>query len=147
VKKRGFTILEVLVAAIILALVVFGLANVFVAAKRLIAHSSSRMAGGEIGRLFVDPLQLYVRQDTWSDVANPLGNPAVNALANGTYYCDTDSGGTAPAGHLQLLGCPSYPQRTIGGITYKAKYDINRMYPIAYLNRVKINITWTEPSP
>ena len=70
-NNKALTLLEILVAVVILALVVTGLVNVFVAGKRYIKHSRLRMAGGELGKKFLDPLQSYVRQDTWS--TNLLG--------------------------------------------------------------------------
>ena len=63
----------------ILALVVTGIANVFVAAKKYIQHSRSRMTGGELGKKFLDPIQAYVRQDTWS--SNPLGTDSIDDIA------------------------------------------------------------------
>jgi len=75
----GLTLLEIIVSTIILALVMVGLVNVFVVGRKYIQHSRYRMAAGEIGKKFIDPLQQYVRQDTWS--SNPLG---ANSLANST---------------------------------------------------------------
>lgn len=68
---------------VILALVVTGMVNVFVAGKRFIQHSRYRMGAVEIGKQFVDPLQDYVRQDTW-DTACFANNSLENAT-NGTY--------------------------------------------------------------
>jgi len=137
-EKRGFTILEVLISAIILALVTLGLVNVFVVAKRYMAHSRSRTAGGQIGKLFLDPLQMAVRQDTWGI--------ATNALSQGVSYCDS------VGGHAQNASCPpSAAERQINGVTYDAKYDISREFiagiPTRRLNRVRLSITWNEPSP
>jgi Tfp pilus assembly protein PilV len=79
INKKALTLFEILVSVIILALVITGLANVFVAGKRYIRHSRMRMGGGEIGKQFLDPLQSYVRQDTWG--TNPLGS---NTIPNAT---------------------------------------------------------------
>jgi len=75
--KKALTLLEIIVAMIILSLVMTGLVNVFVAGKQLVQHSRNRMSAGELGKRFIDPLQGYVREDTWS--SNPLGT---NSLAN-----------------------------------------------------------------
>jgi Tfp pilus assembly protein PilV len=71
-NKKALTLFEIIVSVVILALVITGLANVFVAGKRYIKYSRLRMSGGEIGKRFLDHLQAYVRQDTWS--TNPLGD-------------------------------------------------------------------------
>jgi len=69
--KRGLTLLEIIISTIILALVVSGLVNVLVASRGFIQHNRYRLGAGELGRQFVDPLQAYVRQDTWG--SNYLG--------------------------------------------------------------------------
>ena len=79
INKRAFTLFEILVSVIILALVITGLANVFVAGKKYIKHSRLRISGGELGKKFLDPLQIYVRQDTWS--TNPLGTNNISLPA------------------------------------------------------------------
>ena len=78
INKKALTLVEIIVSVVILALVITGLANVFVAGKRYIQHSRMRMAGGELGKEFLDPLQAYVRQDTWDGGANFINVDAVS---------------------------------------------------------------------
>jgi len=93
-NKKALTLLEILISVIILALVVTGLANVFVAGKRYIQHSRMRMTGGELGKYFLDPLQMQVRQDTWA--TNPLGtNNITGAVVAG--YTPTYTTTTLPS--------------------------------------------------
>ncbi len=101
INKKALTLVEILVATVILALVVTGLANVFVSGKRYIKQSRLRMAGGEIGKKFLDPLQSYVRQDTWS--TNPLGSGAIDQAVEGS---------TSPA----TTYTANYVVSTVGGI-------------------------------
>ncbi len=115
--RRGFSLLEVLVSAILMALVFLGLANIFVTGKRYIMHSRHRMTGAELGKVFLAPLQMQVRQDTWSNAANRLGT-ATNYTANHTM----DS-----------------------GMIYNATYNITNH--TATLKKVKLTINWTEPAP
>jgi len=131
-NKKGFTLMEILVSALILALVMTGMANIFLASRRHLMRTRSKIQAAELGRLFLAPLQMGVRQDTWAD--------SNNVLHEGTWYCD------GVAGHTQQPGCPSEAERTLDGIIYKAKYTINRDNPIANVNKVKVDITWTEPS-
>ena len=65
---------------IILALIMGGLANLFVATKQIALHTGSRMVVGELARHFLDRLQKHVREDWWNDVNNPPDNPAPNCL-------------------------------------------------------------------
>jgi prepilin-type N-terminal cleavage/methylation domain-containing protein len=73
-SKKALTLVEVIVSMVIFALIMAGLANLFVATKRLTLHSHSRMMLGELGRYFLDPLQMDVDQSEWvgSDYTNDL---------------------------------------------------------------------------
>ncbi|MBM3243721.1 MAG: hypothetical protein FJZ12_02670 [Candidatus Omnitrophica bacterium] len=120
-NKKALTLLEILVSVIILALVVTGLAAVFVSGKRYIQHSRLRMTGGEIGKLFLDPLQNFVRQDTWLN--NPLGNSSMTA------------------------GLPNPPT----GSSFSREYNINPDFlgsssdtSKPNLTKVKTTINWSE---
>ena len=110
----GMTLTEVLVAAVILALVLAGVANIFIAEKRYILHSRSRMSGGELGKIFLDPLQMDVRQDLWS--TNCLGSSS---------------------------GCTSAAQ-IINSISYTPAYTITDVGYGTTLRRVVLQITWNE---
>lgn len=98
-SEKGVSLLEILVAAIIMALVVAGMANIFIAGKRHIFHSRYRITGGELGRLFLEPLAKDVRQDTWSSNCLGAGSgcPTAATVDNVAYTStytigDVDSG-------------------------------------------------------
>lgn len=116
-RNKGFTLIEILVSAVILALVMTGLANIFIAGKRHILHSRSRMTSGELARFFLDPIQMQVRQDQWATNCLGTGNP---------------------------VNCPSQIQ-TIDGTTYTANWSVTNAP--ATLRKVIANITWTEVQP
>lgn len=127
------TLMEVLVASLIIAICLAGLAGTFVLGKQLILHNRYRMSGGELGRVFLDPLQMEVDQSTWDTVANGLTTSA------GSLYCDSDP---AHAGS-QHPNCPSVAERTINNTLYDAQYDIDDIADTD-LRKVKVTIYWTE---
>lgn len=130
-SKRSTTLFEVIISTVIFALVIGGLASVFVSGKRHILHSMERMTSSEMGKLFLDPLQLYVRQDNWDTVNN--------ALTVGTTYCDASGVNQNPA-------CPSLAlHRKVNNTDYTARYDVATFS--TNLRRVKVTINWTEVSP
>ncbi len=91
--------MEILVSVIILALVIAGMANLFVSGKRWLLHSRSRMAGAELGKLFVEPLQAQVRQDKWNTSCVGVNNCSSSnrTLDNIVYnanYTTSDVNGT-----------------------------------------------------
>jgi Tfp pilus assembly protein PilV len=134
-KIRSTTLFEVIVATVIFSLVMAGMVGVFVAGKRHVFHSRERMAGSEMGKLFLDPLHLHVRQSDWDDTTSNT-----NALLIGTTYCDSSGVGQNPA-------CPSVAgQRKVNNIDYSAQYDVNSVSGTG-LRRVKVHVNWTEFSP
>jgi type II secretory pathway pseudopilin PulG len=141
VNRRALTLVEIIVAVIIMAFVMLALSNLFLSGKRYIAHHRARMTGGEIGRLFLDPLQMAVRQGESASGAQDGWNQANNALTGGIIYCD------GVGGHTQIPGCPTQTDRTLGTIVYNATYTITNNSPINNLKRVKLDVSWTEPTP
>jgi hypothetical protein len=123
--------MEIIVSMVIFSLVLTGITNLFISGKRLILHGYYRLAGGEIGKIFLDPLQMQVRQDTW--------DLATNDLRESTRYCDDDVSHTP-----QVQSCPSQPERTLNGRTYTARYDIDAAPSVGGLRRVQVTINWPE---
>ncbi len=115
-KQSGYSLVEVMVSAAIFSLVIVGLMNTFIAGNKHIIHTRERMASAELGKLFLDPLQANVRQDTWG---------AGNQLAvDGTY-----------AGTSQ----------TTNNRTFTETHTVSAV-PVTNLRRVTSTISWTEPS-
>ncbi len=91
-KKSGFSLIEVMVAAVIFSLAMVGLSSVFVAGNKHIIHTRERIASAEIGKFFLDPLQALVREDTWA--SNGLGvdvplSAAVSQTINNRTFTET----------------------------------------------------------
>jgi Tfp pilus assembly protein PilW len=117
---KGISLVEIVVSMVILSLVLIGLVNVFVLSKSYIVHSRSRVSAGELGRYFLDPLQMDVRQDTWN--ANNL------------------TAGASPAALEQSI--------EINGVEYTPDYEISDQNTEgATLRRVKVEISWNETQP
>ncbi|MFH0917605.1 MAG: prepilin-type N-terminal cleavage/methylation domain-containing protein [Candidatus Omnitrophota bacterium] len=142
-NKKGFSLVEILVASAIFSLVMLGLVSVFIAAKGQILHSRERMMSAEIGKLFIDPLQMDVRADTW---AAGVASNALTLTAPGfPVYCDS------VGGHTQNKNCPPSAERKINNSFFSAEYEIYdgvRATAIAGtdLRRVVTKVSWTEPS-
>jgi len=127
VSLTGFTLIEILVSALILALVMTGLANIFLAGKRHILHTRSKIQAAELGRLFLAPLQMEVKQSDWNSSTNDYNSP--NLLRKGTR---TDA-----------------TQPPIDGIPYTATFatDVPPGFAVTSpMRKVKVTINWTEPS-
>ncbi|MFH0855043.1 MAG: prepilin-type N-terminal cleavage/methylation domain-containing protein [Candidatus Omnitrophota bacterium] len=120
-NKKALSLLEIIISMVILAMVIAGVASVFVAGKRFILHNRSRMAGSELGKVFLDPLQAYIRQDTW-------------AGSN----CFNTNNASNPA---SMASCPSVPVTyTIGFLTYTPQYYISNIN--TNIKKVKMVVSW-----
>lgn len=71
-RKNGFTLVELMVAAVLFSLVVLGFVGVFVASTKHIFHARERMTSAQLGKYYLDPLQIHVRFDTWNQLGNEL---------------------------------------------------------------------------
>lgn len=88
-KKDGFSLIEILVATVIFSLVMLGLVGVFVAAKGHIMRSRERMISAEIGKFFIDPLQMDVKQENWDTSIFVLGKSPNTQEINNTDFTST----------------------------------------------------------
>ena len=123
--------MEVLVASVLFSMVIVGMLSAFVSGNKMVIHARERMVSSQLSKLFIDPLQSHVRQDTW-DLAG-------NALLTGTTYCDS------VGGHTQNPICPSAAsERKINNRDFTATYTIANVTG-TNLRRVTTTITWNEP--
>ena len=100
-NKKGLSLVEILVSLVIMGLVMVGLVNIFISGKRWTLHSRSRITAGELGRYFLDPLQMDVRQDTWDQ--SPVDPPPNNLLTIGNYRST----------NIDLIKFPQYSTYTV----------------------------------
>ena len=116
-KKNAVSLVEVIVAALIISLIMLGMANIFLVARRYLLHAKLRMTGGELGHFFLDPLQKeQVRQDRWD----------TTCLGTGTCQDET-------------AGSPEGLDRS-----YTAHYTVTPNFSGTSLSKVKVEINWTE---
>jgi len=123
VYLKGFTLLEILVSTVILALVMTGLAYVFLAGRTHLKHARSRIQAAELGRFFLAPLQMFVTATEHPSGAQNGWNQANNCLTGGA-------------------GCPG--AQTIGATTYTPTYSFTPITGTT-LQKVKVTISWPEP--
>jgi len=63
--RQGVSLLEIIVAMLILSLVMYGFVSIFIASKRFVYHSGSRLASMEVAKLFSEDAGLAVRADQY----------------------------------------------------------------------------------
>lgn len=120
-SKDGLTLLEILIATLLFALVVTGLAHIFLAGKRHIRHGRSRITASEFNKYVLDVLPMQVRQDEW----------ATNCLGQGINCATTvDQTWTNEADNI------IYSTTTISSAVSGTE-----------LRKVVTRVNWSEPTP
>lgn len=115
VRKRAFTLVEIMVAMIILVTSVAGILTAFLSAKRHILHAKRRLQAVQLGSQKLEDLYQYVRNDTWNNVTNKLYP------------------GSYPSESITLDEIN----------TYNRSYVVSNMAPNAY-RKVTVTVQWNE---
>jgi prepilin-type N-terminal cleavage/methylation domain-containing protein len=103
IRIRGFTLMEVLVSLVLIAVTLAGFVNIFFGAKSWLAHRRHMMTGGQLGKVFLDPLQMDVRQDQWGNncLSNSTGCPGPQGITGGKTF--TPGYSITPVGNLRRV--------------------------------------------
>ena len=88
--------------------------SVFVSGKRHVMHAGERMTSSEMGKVFLEPLQFAVSQDTW------------------------DTGALSVGSH------PSGGSQTVNNIPYTTNYEVTQTSGVDSPRRVVTTVKWTE---
>lgn len=120
--RIGLTLLEIIVAMLILSLVMYGFVSIFTVSKRFVYHSGSRVVSMEVGKFFFEDANLSVSADVYPD-KNCLYNDSLCQDANYT-----------------VNNIPYNVSYVTGAVKNASDEDTTT------LRKVVINVTWTEPS-
>ncbi len=124
-RAKALTFVELIVSVVILALIIGGLANIFVTARRYIAYNRSRIQAVEFNKRILNSFYATVKQDDWNQDSNPIYVPP---------------GGSRTATNDTI---------NLNNILYVSSYTVSDMNNITYgnalLRKVKMSINWTEP--
>lgn len=74
-ERAGFTLVEVVVALMIILITVTGIFTAFIAAARYARDAKNKVTAVNLVRQRLEELRPYVRQDTWNNPANLLYAP------------------------------------------------------------------------
>ncbi|MCM8780688.1 MAG: hypothetical protein NC908_02035 [Candidatus Omnitrophica bacterium] len=107
-NKKAVTLVEILISSVLLTLIILGASSLMLSGRRNILHWRRRITAGEIGKYFLAPLQLQVRQDQWGN--NWLSNVGVYSTSvsiggfnyTGNYNITTVSTGSSTIPKVRL---------------------------------------------
>lgn len=127
----GFTLLEIVIAMVILGLVAAGTFSLFVSSHQYISEAGHRLTAINYARQVAETLKVYV-----SAAASTPANANL-VLANGTYNNTT---------HFSRIGLANSYIRD--GITYNLNYTVSNVSiggNVSGLRAVNITASWSEP--
>lgn len=113
-NKRGVSLLEILIALGVFALVMLGFSRLLLSARRFALHNRLKIIGGGLGAFRLEGLQMNVRQDLW-DSTNCLNN---KAQCDATTWTDPTS-----------------------GKVFTPEYDVS---VVGNLRKVKVKVSWPD---
>jgi Tfp pilus assembly protein PilV len=120
--RIGLSLLEIIVALLILSLVMYGLTSLFIASKRFMYHSSSSVLSMEVGKYFFEDTGLQVTADNYTSDRN----------------CLYDDAACVNSGNVNYSGI-------LYNITYHTENVTNSTGVGTTLRKVIVNVTWVEP--
>jgi prepilin-type N-terminal cleavage/methylation domain-containing protein len=118
--KKGFTLVEIVVAVVILAICMAGISNLLISSKFYLRHSRCRTQAINLARFYLEELGMYVRADQWQAGDYISGN----LLSSGSHTFEDF-----------WLGYPP--------IRYQLSYYVDSYDGI---RRVKFVVKWIEPA-
>lgn len=122
-NKSGFTLVEVMVAAVVLALLATGLFSVFASSRNLVSRSKRRLVAVEIARTEIETHKQHIREDRWNNPAYPAVFPA--------------------DGNWRACASAAY---VYSGIAYNVDCRVDPGPTADSYRKVTVRVRWNEPS-
>lgn len=126
--SSGFSLLEIVVAMLILSLIVAGTFGLFVTSHKFISEAGHRLQAIEYARMVAENLKIYVTADMGTNLSSGTPPGAGNVWS-----------GTNPT--AAPLNFPSFGN-IIPGAT--CNYSVSNNIPGPNMKQVAINVNWTE---
>ncbi|MDD5292481.1 MAG: prepilin-type N-terminal cleavage/methylation domain-containing protein [Candidatus Omnitrophica bacterium] len=133
INKKGFTLVEIIVAAVLLALISAGIFSVTLSSQKLINRSQRRHFANEVAQAVLENLRSYLGQDQW-EINSPI--------AIRDWECHSFSA----TGNNLINNITSQ----FGSSEFATKYGAQWCYRITaggdnyQYRKAEVNVTWTE---
>lgn len=140
---KGFTLVEVVVSVVIVALTAAGIFASFIAAQNYVSRSKGRVSTSNAVRQQIENLKVGVDAEAWYQVPSPPPNcdPDLNGLSltDALTTCGPDAGWTAWKRVNGTFGDPP--------LNGKRRYKVTLVDPLAPggARKAEVQVNWTEP--
>lgn len=151
-RQKGFSLIEVVVASVLLALISAGIFSITLSSRRLIGRSHIRYYAAEVGQTVFEKLRSYLGADCWDNVSSPIyatGAWGPGAGPNDWYYLTgTGIHDPDPLGVSLLFNSTEFATRYHGRWRYKGSSATGcgslPTDPCDY-REFKVEIRWDDP--
>lgn len=142
-NKKGLTLVEVIVASVLLALISAGIFSITLSSRKLINRSSKRHYANKVAEAVLENLRQYLGAEQWYNASSAI-NPAA-----------TTSNSTWPGSNWYYLNSNNFlnMQTIFGSSEFATKYNGRWRYrvldpglPYEY-RKAEVEVGWTELTP
>lgn len=121
--KLAFSLMEVVVGAMIIAAVFGGLAAIFVNVRRYVSHANRRLVAANLGRQELNRLYEEVRADTWYNTNTTLPlSPNHTEIFAGTNIDNSDYTGNYTVSNVTYTAGAVTANREYRQVTTRINY-------------------------
>lgn len=141
-ERAGFTLVEIVVSVVIIALTAAGIFTSFIAAQNYVSRSKGKVSTSNAERQQIEALKAEARQEAWDSIANTYN----------TADCDPDQNGLALTASLNCTNSSAgwTGWKNVTGTFGQAPYNGKRRYRVTELTpggsrQAEVQLNWTEP--
>lgn len=134
IDKTGFSLVEVIVASLLLAMITGGILSVALSSRKIVTLFHQRHSGYEVAKVAAEGLRQYMNYSDWINPGGPL--------AVGTENCYNVSDWNAPVDVAAYFGSSPFAWQNNAQWCYR----IEDNPPYEY-RKITINVTWDENFP
>jgi prepilin-type N-terminal cleavage/methylation domain-containing protein len=139
-KTEGFTLVEIIVASVLLALIAAGIFSITLSSRKLINLSQRRHFANEVAQAVMENLRQYLGADYWY---NNTESAPLCATANWKCYDFNDNTNSLTSAISSKFGSSEFASRYGAQWCYKVETEAP---PYDY-RKVTAMVNWTEPTP
>ncbi|MFC1710004.1 PilW family protein [Candidatus Omnitrophota bacterium] len=145
-REKGFTLVEIVVSSILLAIIAAGVFSITISSKKIINVSSQRHAANELAEAAMDNLRKFLGDDNWiGNSASPFSAPDSVWQPSGgppDYYYFTD-GQVAYDGYVDRVA--DVFRGTELDTRYNARWRFRVIVDGSYdYRKVEVEVVWNE---
>ena len=137
-SQTGFTLVEIVVASLLLAIVSAGLFSVTLSSRKIITTSSQRHTATEVAQTVLENLRAYLGEGNWSDAVSPSPIYPVDWQCydfgdrTNVFVSEITDTFAGTEFHNKYGGRWCYKVENVGGCDYR---------------KVTVEVNWTEIEP